>query len=273
LVGYLALHKLKLDTSNADRSGEPSLRDGDLQYLYSLGITSYLNIIDVVLFIVITTLIGIQLAAVLDFTAKRSISLPAWSGVELRDEFMSFPVSRFELMNRLNIRDIPIIHHLDIILDRLYLAKGNKVYIMTGQMGMVPYHIFQQHFGRVHVIDFYGLTDRTFTNCEVTSGGYKSTVGLIVGYKFYFDNRESIEDICRIARPDIIFDIRLRDAKVVDQNGYTVMYSQIAELNNGVEWLEATTGGTFIAVRDDLVPALDGIKPIHLDDKSLLKRK
>jgi hypothetical protein len=269
----LVLYKLKLDASNTEQSEEPSIGDGNLRSLYSLGITSYLNIIDLVLFIVITTLIGIQLAAVVDFTAKRSISLPAWSGVELRDEFMSFPVSRFELMNRLNIRDIPIIHHLDIILGRLYLAKGNKVYIMTGQMGMVPYHIFQEHFGRVHVIDFYGLTDRTFTNCEVTSGVNKGSVGLIIGYGFYFHNRESIEDICRIARPDIIFDIRLRDAKVVDQNGYTVMYSQRAELNNGVEWLEATIGDTFIAVRDDLVPGLDGIEPIHLDGKSLLKRK
>jgi hypothetical protein len=269
----LALYKLKLDASNSERSEDPSLGDGSLRYLYSLGITSSLNFIDIVLFIVITTLIGVQLATVLDFTARRSMSLPAWSGIELRDKFLSFPVSRFELMNRSNMQGIPLIHHLDLILDRLYLTKGDNVYIMSGQMGMVPYHIVQQHFGRVHVIDFYGLTDRTFTNCEVTSGGYKSTVGLIVGYKFYFDNRESIEDICGIARPDIIFDIRLRDAKVVDQNGYTVMYSQRGELNNGDEWLKATIDDLFIAVRDDLVPALDGIEPIHLDGKALLKRK
>jgi hypothetical protein len=215
----------------------------------------------------------IQLAAVMDFTARSSLSLPAWSGIELRNEFVSFPISRFELMNRPNLQAIPVIHHLDIILDRLYFAKGNKVHIMSGEMGMIPYHIFQQHIGRVHVIDFYGLTDRTFTNCEVTSGVNRGTAGFIIGYGFYFHNRKSIEDICGVPRPDVIFDIRLRDAEVVDNNSYTVMYSQRGQLNNRSEWLKATIDGTFIAVRDDLVSALDGIEPVHLDSRSLLKRK
>jgi hypothetical protein len=196
--------------------------------LYSLGVTSYLNIVDIVLFVVITTLIGIQLAAVVDFTAKKSMSLPAWSGIELRDEFISFPVSHFELMHRPNLQAIPVIHHLDIILDRLYLAKGNDVYIMSGQMGMVAYHIFQHHFGRAHIIDLYGLTDRTFTNCEVTADANRGTVGLIMGYGIYFHNRKSIEDICGVPRLDVIFGIGGGDAKAVDQNGYTMIYTQRA---------------------------------------------
>jgi hypothetical protein len=201
------------------------------------------------------------------------MSLPAWSGIELRDEFVSFPVSRFELMHRSNLQAIPVIHHLDIILDRLYLAKGDKVYIMTGQTGMVPYHIFQQHFGRVRIIDLYGLTDRTFTNCEVTSGVKRGTAGLIMGYGFYFHNRKSIEDICGVPRPDVIFGVGGGDAKAVHQNGYTMIYTQRGQLNNGSEWLKAFIADPFIAVRDDLVPALDGIEPVHLDSRSLLKRK
>ena len=94
-----------------------------------------------------------------------------------------------------------------------------------------------------------------------------------MGYGFYFHNRKSIEDICGVPRPDVIFDIRLRDAEVVDNNSYTVMYSQRGQLNNGSEWLKATIDGTFIAVRDDLVSALDGIEPVHLDGRSLLKRE
>jgi len=219
----------------------------------------------------ITALIVIQMAAVVDFTARRSVSLPAWSRIELQDKFVSFPVPPFELAHRPNIKAIPLIHHLDIILDQLYLFKGDNVYIMSGQMGMVPYHIFQQHFGRVRIIDLYGLTDRTFTNCEVTSGVKKSIVGLAMGYKFYFKNRKSIEDTCGITRPDIIFDIRLRDAKLVSRNGYTVMYLQRGQMNNGSEWLKAHIADEFIAVRNDLVPALDGMEPIHLDAKSLLK--
>jgi hypothetical protein len=270
----LALYKLKLDASNVERSEGPSLGDGDLRYLYSLGVTSYLNIIDIVLFVVVTTLIGIQLAAVVDFTAKRSFSLPAWSGIELRDEFVSFPVSRFELMNRHNLRSIPVIHHLDIILDRLYFTKGNKLYIMSGEMGMIPYHIFQQHFGRVRIRDYYGITDRTFTDCKITASVNKSSYGLTMGYGFYFDNRKSIEDVCGIASPDIIFDILQRNAELVRQNGYTLMYTQRDQLPNGFGWLKAyKVGYVFIAVRDDLVPALDGIEPMHLDGNSLLKRK
>jgi hypothetical protein len=217
------------------------------------------------------TIIGIQIAAVLEFTAEKSLSLPAGSGIELQDRFISFPVSHFELMNRLNVRDIPVIHQLNIILDQLYLSKDNEVSIMSGQMGMVPYHISKRYFGRVRMIDRLGLADRTFTNCEITSDLKKTTFGLVVGYKFYFDNSKSIEDTCRIARPDIIFDIRLRHAELFRQNGYTVMYSQSGQMNSGFE--RAYIDDEFIAVRDDLVPALGGIEPVHLDAKSLLKSK
>jgi hypothetical protein len=268
----LVLYQLKFDACHSERSEKSSLSDANLRSLCSLGIASYLNIIKMILFIGTTTLIGIQMAAVVDFT-ERSLSIPGWSRIELQDEFVSFPVSRFELMNRPNIRDIPVIHHLDIILDRLYLSKGTNVYIMSGQMGMVPYHIFQQHFGRVRMMDHFGLTDRTFTNCEVTSNLKKSTFGLELGYKFYFNNRKSLEETCGIARPDIILDIRPRDAELVRENGYTMIYSQSGQMNSGFERLKAHTDDEFIAVRDDLVPALGGIKQIHLDVNSLLKRK
>jgi hypothetical protein len=42
-------------------------------------------------------------------------------------------------------------------------------------------------------------------------------------------------------------------------------------MKNGYEW--GYIGAGFIAVRDDLVPALGGIEPVHLDAKSLLKPK
>ena len=267
----LVRYQFKSDEYHSERNEESSLGDGKLQSLSSLGIAIYRNIIDIVVFMAITTLIGIQMAAVVDFTAQRSLILPAWSGIELQDRFMSFPISRFELMNHLNIRDIPIIHHLNIILDRLYLSKGNDVFIMSGQMGMVPYHISQRHFGRVRMLDRLGLVDRTFTDCEVTSDFKRVTVGLAMNYRLYFNNRKSIEDICGMAWPDIIFDIRLRDAEVVRQNGYTVMYSHSGRMKNGYEW--GYIGAGFIAVRDDLVPALGGIEPVHLDAKSLLKPK
>jgi hypothetical protein len=252
----LVLYQLKSNARCSERSKE----------------SSRLNIIDMVLFIGIPMLIGIQMAAVVDFT-ERSLSLPVWNRIELQDEFVSFPVSHFELMNRPNIRDIPVIHHLDIILDRLYLSKVTNIYIMSGQMGMVPYHIFQQHFGRVRMMDHFGLADRTFTNCEVTSNLKKSTFGLELDYKFYFNNRKSLEETCGIARPDIILDIHWRDAELAHENGYTVIYSQSGQMNSEFERLTAHTDDEFIAVRDDLVPALGEIKQIHLDVNSLLKRK
>lgn len=267
----LALYQRKFDAGHSERSEESSPGDENIRSLFSLGIRSYRNIIEMVLFISITTLIGFQMASVVDFTAKRSLSLPAWSNIKLQDKFVSFPVSRFELMHRPSIQAIPVIHHLDIILDQLYLATGNDVHIMSGQIGMVPYHTFKQHFGRARIIDLYGLTDRTFTSCEVTSGIKRSRVGLTMGYRFYFNNRQSIEDICGIARPDVIFDIRLKDAELVHQNGYRLMYLQRGQLNNGFEWLKAYIDDVFIAVRDDLVPALGEIKPTHLDARSLLK--
>jgi hypothetical protein len=217
------------------------------------------------------TLIGIQIAAVVEFTAEKSVSLPAGSGIELQDRFISFPVSHFELMNHPNIRDIPVIHRLNIILDQLYLSKGNDVSIMSGQMGMVAYHISQRYFGRVRLLDRASLVDRTFTNCKITSDLKKTTIGLAMGYKFYFNHSKSIEHICGIERPDIIFGIFLRGVTLVRQNGYTVMYSQSGQINSGSQ--RAFRVDEYIAVRNDLVPALHGIKPVHLDATSLLKSR
>jgi hypothetical protein len=267
----LVLYQVKFDAHHSQRIEEPPCGDGNLQSLLPLGITSYLNIIDIVLVIGIMTLIGIQIAAVVEFTAERSVSLPAGSGVKLQDRFISFPVSPFELMNRSNVRDIPVVHKLNIILDQLYSSKGNEVSIMSEQMGMVAYHISQRHFGRVRMLDRAGVVDRTFTDCEITSGLKKNATGLIIDYKFYFNHSKSIEHICGIERPDIIFGIFLRGVTLVRQNGYTVMYSQSGQINSGSQ--RAFRVDEFIAVRNDLVPALGGIEPVHLDAKSLLKSK
>jgi hypothetical protein len=217
------------------------------------------------------TLIGIQIGSVVEFTTQRSVSLPAGSGVELQDEFVSFPVSPFELVNRANLRDIPVVHKLNIILDQLYPSKSNEVSIMGEQMGMVAYHISQQHFGRVRMLDRVGVADRTFTDCEITSGLKKDAHGLILGYKFYFNHSKSIEQICGIERPDIIFGVFPRTVKVVRQNGYTVMYSQSGQITGGFQ--RAYGVYEYIAVRNDLVAALNGIEPVHLDTESLLKSK
>lgn len=123
-------------------------------------------------------LLAVQVETLLHLAAHESTGMPAWSKTYLLSKYDASTFTWFERMNRVNIRDIPTIYWLNHFVERVSDYKGGRVYIMSGQMGMVPYHVTRKHFSRVQWIDVRGLTDRAFTSCPATARRPRDSGGL-----------------------------------------------------------------------------------------------
>ena len=163
------------------------------------------------------------------------------------------------------------LHWLNVIVQQLLDRHAPTVSIMSGQMGMIMYHLAGSHFGHLEVIDKMGLADRTFTSCQETSGLPRNSLGLGMSYQFLFEKWNTIKT-CLPLRPDIIFDLyRDYDISSVSHNGYDIVYTQYGQTSPpsilfpiyqyAIEY--------FIAVRDDLIPAIHWTGPAVLDFRSL----
>jgi hypothetical protein len=217
------------------------------------------------LVIAVVLLLAVQVGTMINLAVHESTGMPAWSKTYLLDKYDASTFSWFEKMNRVNIRDIPTIYWLNYFVERILDYKGGQVYIMSGQMGMVPYHVARKHFGQIQWIDTHGLTDRAFTSCQATARRPRDSGGLQLSYKFFFKNWEAIER-CGIGRPDIILDLGL-DTTQLTNNGYTAVYLQSGEISASAPWFPGAPrkADQFIVVRNELVAALDGPKPILVD--------
>ena len=164
------------------------------------------------------------------------------------------------------MRDIPTIHYLDRIVDRIANYTGQEVIIMSKQMGMVPYSIAKNHYGRVRLIDRVGLVSKDFISCPITSDLPRTREGLDMSYDYYFNNLISLKAKCNVQVPDIIFDL-FDPPETVIENGYTVLYYQHGDVNSSFKYLR---GGPFndkqwIAVRNDLLPAFIDFDKVEID--------
>jgi hypothetical protein len=163
--------------------------------------------------------------------------------------------SWFEKRNRVNLRDAEIINNLDRLVTQIIRSRNSPVTVMSGQMGIVPYHLAMKHRGNVRFMDRFGLTDRTFTSCDTTRSLRRGKLGLQLSYEFYFENREALEKAGHVPRPDIIFDIgSARDSRATD-NGYTIVYNQSGRIASDSKLFPGreVPADEFIAVRNDLL--------------------
>ena len=227
--------------------------------------------------LVILLFLGIETRSMIAFAQNSSTGIPLWSQAPIERRYDTSKYSWFEKRNRINLRDVPITDHLDYLVTQIANRHHRPVVIMSGQMGMVTYHIARNHFGEVRFIDRLGLADRTFTDCKVTQALTKLSVGLSLSYDFYFHNFALLEQMCQQAKPDIIFDIlgspfpkilAPNDRKeIVANNGYTVIYSQIGNVMGDVTWLKGfkIPADAFIAVRTDILDSLDELQPILVE--------
>ncbi len=163
--------------------------------------------------------------------------------------------STFELHNQVNLRDIPLYTFLDKTTQAIIAAKKDKVILLSGQMGFVPYHLAQKYFGQIMIIDRRGLADRRVTDCELTTNIPRSATGIKFTYAFFFDHLSDFES-CQIPAPDIIFDIgSLKAAEL--SNDYVIAYQQQGQVNFQTLWQQAPLDASaFIIVRREYMKTL-----------------
>jgi hypothetical protein len=209
-------------------------------------------------------LLTLQLLACVTFAARQSTGMPLWSHAAIPDGYDSGRFSWFERRNRVNLRDIPTVAHLNQVVGAVAKSRPGRVHILTGQMGMIAYHVNREWFGRVEWLDRFSLTDTTLTSCRITALLPRSYYGILVSYDFYFAHERELQSACGITPPDIVFDLGTNLMEAVLAHDFTLVYDQRGFVSSGARVLR---GGTvpavqFIAVRNHLMPAVDFRGPV-----------
>jgi len=174
--------------------------------------------------IVAAALIALEARSAFVFTLSESPSLPLWADVTTDLDRVGRDFSWFERHNRINVRDMPLLEHLDEAITRLTRQQSEPITLVSGQMGIVAYHLAQRHFGRIRFLDRFGLIDRSLTNCAVTHDAPRDTGGLVIVLETYLRQLPALEQTCHIERPDLMYS--LGDFSSLDAYGYQTIYAQ-----------------------------------------------
>jgi hypothetical protein len=173
-------------------------------------------------------LLTLEATAIIAFARSFSTSAPLWSA--LPDVEAGTGYSWFERRSRINVRDMRLIDRLDEVVTRVSTGKDGPVIVLSGQMGMVTYHIALRHFGRVRFVDRHGLIERSLTSCSSTRGAPRDTGGLVLNFARYFEHLAEPQENCQLARPDVVFDIGSFDRSRIAAHGYREVYAQSGEV-------------------------------------------
>ena len=220
-------------------------------------------------------LAALQVAFAVYFAQHNSTSLPIWDAI---DQYETFGLETgadefnwFERTNRVHMRDIPVISFLDETIDRIAPHLGGPVTIMSGQMGMIPYHLAKDHYGEIYFYDRAGLVGPNFIDCApLVPGLIHMRNGTVLFYNVYFEHWETLEAACDIPKPDIVYELGTYGWEF-DSRGYTIMFSQAGLVQSGSSSFPGgeVQADQFVAIRNDLLFALDGMQPITLQFDAL----
>ncbi|MSQ44290.1 MAG: hypothetical protein EXR45_08835 [Chloroflexi bacterium] len=210
---------------------------------------------------VIITIVGINIATSCLFAQEWSTS-SVLGDRSFRDAFPTdtTPYSWFEAQNRTHYRDLIFLNAVRPVIDFYVDAVPNEpLVIMSGQAGLVPFHLVQEHYGRLRFIDQFGLTTRDFTGCVMTSKTRRDVYGLPVSLERYIQQRDALEAVCNIAPPAFIFELDTidgREARFIAEHGYVVLVQESGILAGAYPFRgEAVQLNQFLGVREDLVEA------------------
>jgi hypothetical protein len=206
-------------------------------------------------------LVATQLTGTLLFARTESSGGPPWALAHVRDG-EGQRGGWFEIAHRMHYRDLVCGSRLVDVITRVRARTGRPVSVMSGQMGLMAYQAALSKPGDVRFFDRAGLVTRDFTRCPVTSYSAHTPGGLFLTYEFLFAQSDRIRQICGIDLPDVIYDVTTDDwqrARVVEINGYRVVYRQDGSLLNGSRWFPGAPvrGVEFVAVRRELSDGLD----------------
>jgi hypothetical protein len=140
--------------------------------------------------------------------------------------------ARVELLNQIHRRDAFTTHALLPIADAVVAhVKTRPVYVMTGQAGMIAYHLASRHFRRVVILDLWSLTDRQLIDCfppgTVPIGKWGTFFGA-----YPLSEHETVTARCQLPLPDIYYNEALLPSMqaLLERLGYDVVYHQFGHI-------------------------------------------
>jgi hypothetical protein len=140
--------------------------------------------------------------------------------------------ARVELLNQIHRRDAFTTHALLPIADAVVAhVKKRPVYVMTGQAGMIAYHLASRHFRRVVILDLWSLTDRQLIDCfppgTVPIGKWGTFFGA-----YPLSEHEAVTARCGLPLPDIYYNEALLPSMqaLLERLGYEVVYHQFGHI-------------------------------------------
>jgi hypothetical protein len=161
------------------------------------------------------------------------------------------------------LRDVWPATVLHGVVEDLGKELRRPVRVLSGQMGMVAFHVVQQHFRAVEIIDRRGLASAHLNSCAARVGLGSNQLGYAVTYEDLFRDRPELWSACGLPRPDIVFDLMRTESgpadhlplEILEQAGYAVVYVQSGSVQVG--WSHAFRAEEVILVRRDLIDAVD----------------
>jgi len=187
------------------------------------------------------------------------------------------PYSWFEAQNRTHYRDLIFLNAIRPVIDFYVDAVPDEpLVIMSGQAGLVPFHLFQEHYGRLRFIDQFGLTTRDFTGCIVSSPTRRDVYGLPVSLEMFVHEEADFASQCNIPPPAFMFELDTidgREARFIAAHGYVVMVQESGILAGVYPFRGETVElNQFLGVREDLFkahpyPGLRNPAPLSLLDE------
>jgi hypothetical protein len=168
-----------------------------------------------------------------------------------------------------HLRDIPVCEVLDQVLP--VIRKSGPVTVLSHQAGMIFFHLAQNPFRKVIVIDGAALSTRHlidgFTSEELRAYRQANNVGIAVSFEDYFARAESLRDANRLPVPDIIFDFTLPYLPFVESlpaRGYVLVFKGRGSIPGFRFEQDYGPVDMFVAVKRDLLP--EGAVPLRLLD-------
>lgn len=186
--------------------------------------------------------------------------VPLWKKNKLVPADHPENFSFFERHAREHLHDIPTLGFVKPMLEKLLVIRRQQgmatpVYIMAGQMGMVPFYLAGDFGRQLHFFDRNGITERTLTDCPAAAGVPRTRNGIGTGYQWIIENREALAG-CGFVMPDIVFDIETgwnrHNIAALEAAGYVFVYRQrghvFTEPDDALLPLRKIGAGQFIAV-------------------------
>ncbi|MDC3958600.1 hypothetical protein [Polyangium jinanense] len=137
----------------------------------------------------------------------------------------SFP----EIANRPHRRDAKLLPAFLETLEKLGPTREQPLSFISGQAGMVPFHVVQKYYGALHFLDQYNLSSKELANCVPARAQQRLVHGVHIELKYIIEHAKELEQRCNLTPPVIIFDAG-RPPVWLSKYGYQVIYDDHEDL-------------------------------------------